>query len=58
MTNYEKIKSMTIEDMAIYHDKMGGCALCGYHLDIEKCNKTNCVDAHIKWLESESEVDQ
>ena len=52
MTNYEKIKSMTIDEMAEF--------LCHGDFDCEKCaykdNKKGCkdeVDRYKKWLEAE-----
>ena len=57
MTNYEKIKAMSIEEMAeAMNDKTHGCLLefycpcdCGYDMP------ENCVAAITHWLESEVE---
>ena len=54
MTNYERIKSMTIDEMAEF--------LCHGDFDCEKCaykdNKKGCkdeVNRYKKWLEDEEE---
>lgn len=53
MTNFEKIKSMTIDEMAVF--------LCHGDFDCEKCayndNKKGCkyeVGRYRKWLESKA----
>jgi len=58
MTNYEKIKSMSIEEMAVAFDENSCCGFCAYKkicakssalfIDLKKCQE------RIKeWLESE-----
>lgn len=59
MTNFEKIKSMSIEKMAVLlADEIphGDCYGCGLNC----CRKTErlndpCQDAWLEWLESEVE---
>lgn len=48
MTNYEKIKNMTIEEMAEI--------FCKIDFDVnEKCPECNCASCTKQWLESETE---
>lgn len=48
MTNYEKIKQMSVEEMAFM-------LMCPYDADPDKCNKINCIKCTKQWLESEVE---
>ena len=57
MTNYEKIKSMSIEELAVFianeipHGDCYGCRLC--HIG------NSCEDGWLKWLQgSESAYEQ
>ena len=54
MTNYEKIKNMSIDEMAEFfaYERRGVCA----EIDIEECAKCDdCTICFRKWLESEVE---
>lgn len=53
MTNYEKIKSMSVEEMAEFMYENCLCACCPY-CDGGLCH-CDCKDGHKKWLESEVE---
>lgn len=65
MTNYERIKNMSVEEMAIaifnlYFTINGlNCEKCCAYTTDEECNKTDndgkgtCIDGIKKWLESE-----
>lgn len=53
MTNYEKIKNMTVDEMA--RSDMT-CFCCPYRCDIRECND-NCIECTRHWLESEAESD-
>lgn len=51
MTNYERIKNMSLEEMAI-------SLMCPQEIDEcfdkgETCDKKNCVSCTLEWLESE-----
>lgn len=55
MTNFEKIKSMTVEKMATY--------LCSKELPIcplqvPHCRDDNCPECFKEWLESEVQEDE
>ena len=54
MTNYEKIKAMSVEEMAKWFEYMpDDCSSCPAHV---VCGVgLSCVDTLIKWLESEVE---
>jgi hypothetical protein len=54
MTNFEKIKAMTIEELAKFFEKYIGCNddVCTGHCHM------GCVASHKKWLESEDEDDE
>lgn len=52
MTNYEKIKNMTIEEMAeCLQDGINECDCCAYGLNFA-CPNT-CIYGIKKWLETE-----
>ena len=58
-SNYERIKNMSIEEMAAYHATNISCGRCEarkmckeLHTDSE-FKELNCVDRFQKWLESE-----
>ena len=55
MTNYERIKNMTIEEMAqTINDKTYGCVFrFGCPCDCGDNYPENCVDKIKEWLESE-----
>lgn len=50
MTNYEKIKQMSVKEMAFM-------LMCPYNTDpdICICNEINCIKCTKEWLESEAE---
>ncbi len=60
MTNFEKIKSMSIEEMAVLlADEIphGDCCNCWLYcgcIDTKKLD-TDCQNAWLEWLESEVE---
>lgn len=55
MTNYENIKNMSAEEMAIFISDTAPCQVCAF--ENEKCDfKTlwgRCYEGIKKWLESE-----
>lgn len=54
MTNFEKIKQMSIDEMVQGDITLLGCV---GHVPMEYCNKFhgNCIDCKKHWLESEAE---
>ena len=50
MTNYERIKQMTVEEMASYFC-IGGLPICPLHAS--HCKDNKCPECFKKWLESE-----
>ena len=52
MTNYERIKQMTVEEMALYFC-IGGLPICPLHAP--HCKDDKCSECFKKWLESEVE---
>ena len=61
MTNYEKIKAMSIEEMAtaiydgISSDPCDYCKANDYHCNGVPCNNKSNVEIIAEWLESEAE---
>jgi hypothetical protein len=57
MTNYEKIKQMSIDEMVQGDITLLGCV---GHVPMEYCNKFhgNCIDCKKHWLESEVEENE
>ena len=56
MNNYEKIKQMTVEEMAEYIDSFDACNYC--NIGFEECVRTDtkpCIEANKKWLLQEVE---
>ena len=52
MTNYERIKQMSVEEMASYCC-IGGLPICPLHAP--HCKDDKCPECFKKWLESEVE---
>lgn len=48
MTNYERIKQMSIDEMAY-------TIMCPYDFDTDMCKERNCIDCTKEWLEMEVE---
>ena len=48
MTNYDRIKQMSIEDMAY-------TIMCPYETDPDICNEYDCIKCTKAWLEMEVE---
>lgn len=51
MTNYDRIKQMSIDEMA--HTIM-----CPYDTDANMCNEVDCIKCTKQWLEQEAEINQ
>lgn len=55
MTNYEKIKQMSIDEMAEFLDGLFiHCITCAFKFR-DDCKNADCVLGHKQWLESEAE---
>ena len=52
MTLYEKLKTMTIEEMASYLDSITDCTFCVYFSE-NNCHGLKCNDGIIKFLNQE-----
>ena len=50
MTNYERIKQMSVEEMASYFC-IGGLPICPLHAP--HCQDNKCSECFKKWLESD-----
>ena len=55
MTNYEKIKNMSIEEMEIECQKHKMCDSCKYHKAVGRYSLDICELQIKEWLESEAE---
>ena len=54
MNNYEKIKNMTVDEIAEWLSNRAGCCFCIY--EFTECNEAiGCVDGIKQWLLSEVE---
>ena len=51
VTNYERIKQMSVEEMASYFC-IGGLPICPLHAP--HCKDNKCPECFKKWLESEA----
>lgn len=50
MTNYERIKAMTVEQMAHFMDN-DRCDCCVYKDEL--CDEIPCINGHLQWLNKE-----
>ncbi|MBO5955767.1 MAG: hypothetical protein J6Q10_03085 [Clostridia bacterium] len=57
MTNYEKIKAMSVEEMAEYFADSLDCVYCPAKSLCRKKKLLTCVENFLLWLESEVEED-
>lgn len=57
MTNYEKIKSMSLEEMAEWLDETLLDHDCCVGIDVN-CEECDCISGRKKWLESEAKDDK
>ena len=55
MTNFEKIKSMTVEEIAYYLARMTHCPPCPIKTFCVNNYAIDCRSVFTKWLESEAE---
>lgn len=58
MNNYEKIKKMTIDEMAevLYYSRCSACIYISSHDNLPLCRGNyKCKDGIKQWLESEEE---
>lgn len=54
MTNYDRIKSMSLDEKAEYLGTKWGCDTCAFGEHPLVCiyeTKQDCIDGHKKWLE-------
>ena len=54
LTNGDRIRAMTDEELAEWFDLHGECNQCAYHP--AQC-KTECNEGHLKWLKQEVSED-
>ena len=54
-TNYDRIKSMSVEEMAEFIDKNYKCRKCAYY---NKCCNGDCTNGIIQWLLQEVNEDE
>ena len=58
MTNFEKIKAMSVEEMAMFlNDTTSVCLCCEYLTSCCVDGTYDCYEGTRKWLESEVEED-
>lgn len=51
MTNFEKISSMSAEELANFLDRESPCAVCAYYG--KDCGRVLCIDGILEWLNKE-----
>lgn len=56
-TNYEKIKNMTVEELAEFFHKTNACFYCIYEgLEETECDESEgCLSGIKQWLQAEAE---
>ena len=54
MTNYERIKSMSVEEMADYFNEIFDCCNCPNDMFLCESNGNVCTKYIKQWLESEA----
>lgn len=54
-TNYEKIKNMTLDEMAEFLTDRSACDTCDCDMEENKCMAVGCLDGIKQWLQQESE---
>jgi len=57
-TNYEKIKAMSIDEMAEeLYIHLGGCSACAMYFKckVHHMGKHKCINMYKQWLQQESE---
>lgn len=54
MTNYEKIKQMTVDEMAEWLAKYNQSSLCEYCVGCDSEEEIGCVEGCKRWLEYET----
>lgn len=61
MTNYEKIKAMSVEEMAeflgFFNTEEDICSLSNPKMGADYCAHHNCSDCALKYLQGESEAE-
>lgn len=55
MNNYEKIKSMSVDEMAEFFHSKGGCLYCVDENNSDCNAQRGCIDGIKQWLLAESE---
>ena len=59
MTNYERIRQMSVDEMAEWSARCTTCDVCAFEFDDEECTcysrMGRCISGHKKWLEQEVE---
>ena len=58
MTNFEKIKAMSVEEMVIFlYQNVADCDMCPATKSCEASTELSCKERILEWLESEAEND-
>ena len=57
MTNYERIKNMSVEEMADYFNEIFDCSNCPNDMFLCESNGNVCTKYIKQWLESEAETE-
>lgn len=57
MTNGDKIRAMTDEELEKWLDGIAGCFVCTYMGCKEFCSSSICVKNKLKWLKQECKDD-
>ncbi len=59
MTNYERIKAMSLEEMAVFlgffNTEEDICSMCNSKMGVDYCRTHTCVECAKKFLEKDGE---
>ena len=54
MNNFEKIKSLTLDEMAEFITDISACDACTCDMEENKCMAVGCRDGVKQWLQQEA----
>ena len=58
MTNFERIKNMTVEEVVDFLNENCGCGVCAFYNGEDECHEERtCREGMELWLEGECELE-
>lgn len=55
MNNFEKIKNLTLDEMAEFFINRSACDNCTCDMEANSCMAVGCLDGIKQWLQAENE---